>query len=92
MQIDKMTISNTMLLDLFIQAITSNLVNSSGKELTLYRALGHLVGIDDRDAVERANNGTEKEDRITVKEFRLWLPTVFSEFARVMLEASDETR
>jgi len=84
------TISHERLFNLFVSAIYSDAKTSTGKNRTLYAAFGHLVGIGDADAVKIANDNTKKEYHITVTEFRCWLPTVFAEFARVMLEEDDE--
>ena len=86
------TVDNATVFRLFISAVYGDAKVSTGKNRTLYRALGSLIGIADVDAVKVANDDTKKEHRITVTEFRRWLPTVFAEFARVMLETNDETR
>jgi len=87
----EVTISNMQILDIFIDALTDDARLSFGKERTLYKAIGCLIGIGDVEAVKIANNHTaQKEHRITTDEFRKWLPTVFSEFARAMLEANDD--
>ena len=85
----KVTISNAALFDLFIDAIYDDAQNATGKDLTFYNALGSLVGISDKEAVEIANHNTKKEHCITVTEFRRRLPTVFAEFARAVLEGND---
>lgn len=60
---------------------------AKGKRLTFYVALGHLVGITDKEAVKGANDKATKENHITVTEFRRWLPEVVSRFAAdVLLE------
>ena len=82
----EVTISNAAVLKIFVQAIYSYAKNSDGKDQTFYRVLGSLVGIADVEAVKIANSYAKKEERITTDEFRKWLPTVFSEFARAMLE------
>lgn len=82
-------VDNAALFNLFISAVYGDAKKSTGKDRTLYQALGSLVGISDNNAVALANSGVEKEDRITVTEFRRWLPTVFAEFARVILEEND---
>lgn len=85
------TIDNTALFNLFINAVHGDAAKATGKNLTFYKALGSLVGRSDVDAVEIANDSnTKREHRITVTQFRKWLPTVFSEFARVMMEADDD--
>lgn len=86
----EVTISNAQLLDLFVSAVYGDAVGSTGKDRTFYKAFGSLVGISDVEAVKIANNLAKKENRITTKEFRRWLPTVFAGFARVMLETGDE--
>lgn len=83
----RVTIDNATLLDLFVNAIRDDAMTSTGKGRTFYKAFGSLVGISDVEAVKIANGYAKKEDRITTEEFRRWLPTVFAEFARVMLEA-----
>ena len=89
----KVTISNAEVLKCFIQAVAGDAVaasESGGKQWAFYRALGHLIGITDVEAVNRGNYDImDKENHITVEEFRCWLPTVFAEFARAMLEVSD---
>ena len=90
----KVTISNAEILKFFVRAISgdaADALKSSGKQRTFYRALGHLVGISDENAVQIANSGVKRREYITVDEFREWLPTVFSEFARAMMEANDDT-
>ena len=82
-------IDNTTLFNLFVSAVYGDAKASTGKNQTLYAALGYLVGISDVDAVKMANSGVKKEHRITVTQFRKWLPTVFAEFARVMLETAE---
>ena len=82
----KVTISNRELLRLFIQAIYPDAINATGKNQTFYKAVGSLIDISDVDAVKIANGYAKNEDRITTDEFRRWLPTVFAEFARAMLE------
>lgn len=89
-RIVKVTITNRELLVLFVQAVGGDAVDSTGKQRTSYKALGHLVDISDTDAVVAANRDATKEDRITVIEFRQWLPTIFAEFARAMLEMDDD--
>jgi len=84
------TISNTQIFNMFVNAIYGDARDATGKNRTLYRAFGYLVGISDVDAVEAANKDAEKENQITVTAFRKWLPTVFAEFARAMLEAGDD--
>lgn len=87
----EVTISNAVVLDIFVQAIYGDAQNSTGKGRTFYKALGHLVGISDVQAVGRANYDImDEEDHITVEEFQRWLPTKFAEFARAMLEATDD--
>lgn len=90
----RIKIDNPTLLGLFVQAVYGDAKKATGKDQTLYKAFGYLVGIADADAVKMANNRRLKpeENRITVAEFRRWLPTVFSEFAQAVLEASDEAR
>ena len=85
-------IDNATIFNLFISAVYGDAKASTDKDRTFYRALGYLIGISDVDAVKMANNRRPKENRITVTEFRRWLPTVFAEFARAMLETNDETR
>ena len=87
----EVTISNAEVLRHFVKALAGELKVSTDKQRTFYYALGHLVGVSDTDAVETANDrpDVKEENYITVEEFRLWLPTVFAEFARVMLEADD---
>lgn len=82
-----MTIDTTVF-NLFVSAVYGDAKEATGKNRTFYKAFGYLVGISDKDAVGIANDGAEKGERITVTEFRRWLPTVFSEFARAMLEAN----
>lgn len=82
------TIDNATAFRLFVSAVYGDVKKATGKDLILYKAFGSLIGISDVDAVKIANNNTPKEYRITVTEFRKWLPTVFAEFARVMLETS----
>jgi len=79
-------IDNTTLFNLFVNAIYGDAKVSTGKDRTFYEAFGRLVGISDVEAVRTANSHAKKENRITVTEFQKRLPTVFSEFARVMLE------
>jgi len=94
----KVTISNTEILMFFVRAVSGDAKNArdsrdaTAKEWVCYKALGHLVGISDTDAVKIANAGAKKENRITTEEFRRWLPTVFAEFARAMMRADDEAR
>lgn len=83
------TIDNATVFRLFVSAVYGDAEKSAGKDRTLYAAFGCLVGISDVDAVKAANTNTKKEHRITVTEFRRWLPTVFAEFARVMLEVNN---
>lgn len=82
----EVTISNATVLDIFIQAVYDDAKASTGKDRTFYRTFGSLVGISDVEAVKIANGYAEKENCIITEEFRRWLPTVFSEFARAMLE------
>ena len=82
----EVTISNATVLDIFIRAIYGDAKASTGKDQTFYKAFGSLVGISDVEAVKIANGYAKKEERITTDEFRKWLPAVFSEFARAMLE------
>ena len=84
------TISHEQVLRIFTNAVYGDAKRASGKDLIFYKAFGSLVGISDKEAVEIANHNTKKEYRITVTEFRRWLPTVFAEFARVMLEADSD--
>lgn len=86
----RVTVDNATLLNLFVNAIYGDANAATGKQQTFYRALSSLVGISDVDAVKRANRDAKKWDRITVAEFRCWLPTVFAEFARAMLEINDK--
>lgn len=86
----KVTIDNATLLNLFVNAIRNDATASTGKDRTFYKALGNLIGISDVEAVKIANGYAKKENRITTEEFRRWLPTVFAEFARVMLEGNDD--
>ena len=75
----------------FVEAIRPTAEASTGKERRLWAALGHLVGISDEEAVQKANHqdgwGLHPQDdvigsdAITVAEFREWLPCVFSDFA-----------
>lgn len=89
----EVTISNAQLLSLFVRAVAGDAYDAAGKERTFYKALGHLVGVSDVNAVGVANTyHATQENQITVEEFREWLPTVFAEFARAMLETNDETR
>lgn len=83
-------IDNVTLLSLFVEAVYSDAKDSTDKDRTLYRALGYLVGISDVEAVKMANSLTaEKENHVTTKEFQRWLPIVFAEFARAMLEKTE---
>ena len=86
------TIDNATVFRLFVNAVYGDAKAATGKDKTLYTAFGSLVGISDVDAVKIANDRAKQEDFITVTQFRKWLPTVFSEFARAILKASDETR
>ena len=83
-------IDNVTLFNLFVSAVYGDAKASTGKDRILYTAFSCLAGISDVDAVKMANVNAKKEDHITVTEFRKWLPTVFGEFARVMLEANDD--
>ena len=85
----EVTISNATALGIFIRAVYGDAKAATGKERTFYKTLGSLVGIYDIDAVKIANSHAKKENRITTEEFRRWLPTVFAEFARAMLEADN---
>lgn len=85
----KVTIDNATLLKLFVGAVYGDAKKATGKDKTFYKAFGSLVGISDVEAVKIANSLAKKENRITTKEFRCWLPTVFAEFARVMLETTE---
>ena len=85
----KIPLSRERLFDLFVEAVYDDATAARGKDRTFYKAFGSLVGISDKEAVEIANHNTKKEYRITITEFRRWLPTVFAEFARVMLEGND---
>ena len=85
----EVTISNATALGIFIRAVYGDAKAATGKERIFYKALGHLVGISDVDAVKIANGYAKKENRITTEKFRRWLPTVFAEFARAMLEADN---
>jgi len=83
----KVAIDNATLLHLFVGAVSGDAIKSTGKEQLLYRAFANLIGISDVDAVKIANDKyAGGENRITTDEFRRWLPTVFAEFAQVMLE------
>lgn len=86
----KVTVDNATLLALFVRAVAGDAIISTGRQRTFYKALGNLVGISDVQAVKIANDNAKKEDRITSKEFRQWLPRAFAEFARAMMEESDE--
>ena len=81
------TVSGATLLNLFAGAVYGDARSATGKNRTFYVALGSLVGITAEEAVKKANRDLAKVHRITVIEFRKWLPTVFSEFAREILEA-----
>jgi hypothetical protein len=85
----KVTIDNATLLNLFVGAVYGDAKDAIGKDRTFYKAFGSLIGISDVEAVKIANNLARKENHITTKEFRRWLPTVFAEFARVMLETTE---
>lgn len=72
-------------------ALSDRVKATDGKRATFRYALSRLVGITDKEAVRVANGGAEKEDRITVSEFRCWLPEVISRFAAdVLLEEKDD--
>lgn len=86
----EVTISNAVVLDIFLHAVYGDAKTAAGKSLTFYKAFGSLVGISDVEAVKIANRYAKKEDRITTEEFRKCLPTIFAEFARVMLETNGE--
>lgn len=87
---ETVTISHKRLLNLFVNAVYGDAKVATGKDRTFYKAFGSLIGISDVKAVRIANGLIQKkENRITVTEFRRWLPTVFSEFARVMLEVTE---
>lgn len=83
----KVTISNKEVLRHFVKALAGELEIATGRQQTFYYALGHLVGVSDVAAVDAANGtvNVKEENYITVEEFRLWLPTVFAEYARLML-------
>ena len=83
------TIDGVTLFNCFINAVYGDAKMATGKNLILYKAFGSMVGISDVDAVRIANDCTPKEYRITVTEFRKWLPTVFSAFAQAMLEEAE---
>lgn len=83
------TIDNATVFRLFVNAVYGDAKAAIGKDRTLYTALGSLVGVSDVDAVKIANDRAKEENRITVTKFRKWLPIVFSEFARVMLEVTE---
>jgi len=86
----EVTISNVTLLRLFVDAVYGDAKVATGKDRTFYKAFGCLIGIKDIEAVKIANKSTRgKENRITTDEFRKWLPGIFSEFARVMMEATE---
>lgn len=87
----EVTISNATTLDIFVNAVYGDAKNAIDRQRTFYKAFSSLIGISDVEAVRIANGLTrKKENRITTEEFRKWLPTVFAEFARAMLEANDE--
>lgn len=91
-RIVKVTVDNATLLNLFVDAIHGDARASEkgSKQEAYYRALGHLVGVSDTEAVKRGNYRImDEENHITVEEFREWLPSVFSEFARAMMEATE---
>ena len=85
----KISVSHRRLFNLFVNTVYGDAKAATGKDQTFYKAFGSLVGISDVDAVLIANVKTKKEERITVTEFRKWLPTVFAEFARAMLETAE---
>ena len=85
----KVSISGRELLLLFLDAIRPEAEAATGTEHTLWHAFGHLIGISDVEAVERANE--ECPDGmfpITIEEFRQWLPTVFAQFAEAVVEGN----
>lgn len=88
-RIVEVTIDGKTLFTLFANAVWGDAKVATGKDRTFYEAMGSLVGISDVEAVRKANgNALDKEAHITTDEFRKWLPTVFSEFARAMLEVA----
>ena len=86
-----MQIEDKDLLNWFVGRLAPLAYASTGKQATLYRALGHLVGITAQEAVKIANRKTEKkEDRITVTEFCRWFVAMFSEFAASVIKGEND--
>lgn len=79
------------ILQFLADALSDRVKATEGKRLTFRRALSRLVGITDKEAVRMANESVEEENRITVTEFRRWLPEVISQFAAdVLLEETND--
>lgn len=92
MQIKKritVTIEGDELLNLLVSVLWPKAKSATGKDRTLFSALGRLAGISDVEAVKLANRKADKgwcRDSISVTEFRRWLPQILSETFAEFLE------
>ena len=85
-------IDSVELFEMFISVLSKHAQESTGKQRTLYSALGYLraddvpSGQSDVDAVRIANGlFKDKQDHVTVDEFRKWLPCAIAIFGTEML-------
>lgn len=67
----------------FIDLVAGGREIATGKERTLYAALGYLIGVTVGDAVKAANRWAKLHGfpAVTVTEFYKWFPAMFSVFA-----------
>lgn len=87
------TIKEEELVGLVVKAIYPDVSPAMGKEWTLYRALSHLTGCTDVEAVRAANRLAKLscEPTITTDDFRKWLPKVLSKaFAKLLGQGEGE--
>ncbi len=87
------TIADKELVGLVVKALYPPAMGVAGCERTLYRALAHLVGMADVEAVKEANRLAKyspHEPSITTREFRVWLPQVLSAAFAKLLGGEDE--
>ncbi len=82
------TIAEEELVGLVVKALYPPAMETMGRERTLYRALAHLVGLTDVEAVKEANYLAKHSPggtAITTDDFRKWLPQVLSKaFAKLL--------
>jgi hypothetical protein len=74
------TIKDKEIIGMLVDFLRERARDSTDEQRTMYYAIACLIGVPDVEAVKRANRWADEHNhpRVTVDEFRCWLPNVLS--------------